>query len=549
MLGESRAPGLDLMKYAGSTGTGEQQMADRNDAANEQDILAADAATLHKMGYAQELSRRMHGFSNFAVAFSIICILAGGITSFQVGYCTGGAATAIGGWIIGGCFALIVGCSMAQIASAYPTAGGLYHWSSILGGRGWGWATAWFNMLGLIFVIASVNVGVYDLFTGLILGNIFGINSSNWSGYWPTFAGGWPQVLAVVVITLSQGLFNHFGIKTTTKLIDFSGYLILVVAVLLTLCMLVSAPHLDFSRLIAFHNFSGAPGGGVVPASGSPFYLFLLALLYPLYTMTGYDGSAHTSEETVNARRNVPRGIINSILWSMIFGLAMVCAFVLAMPDAVKNAGDGSSIILNMMAGMAVPAVAKDVLYIGIVLANYLCALAGVTSTSRMIYAFSRDGGLPGSKYLKHVDKKHRSPVAAIWATAALSIAATLYSPAFAALAAGCAMFLYISYAMPIGAGLLAEGKSWTEFGPFRLGVLSKPLALISVLGGFVIIYIGTRPPNDILDNYFIGLLVLLGLIWFGVARTRFPGPPIGADAVAARAAEIAAEERALGGI
>ena len=505
----------------------------------EQQILAADAETLHKMGYAQELSRRMGGFSNFAVAFSIICILAGGITSFQVGFCSGGGFTTIVGWIAGSLFALIVGCSMAQIASAYPTAGGLYHWSSILGGRGWGWATAWFNMLGLIFVIASVNVGVYNLFIGLILGNIFNVNTANW--------GFEQQTIAVVLITAAQGLFNHFGIRTTTKLIDFSGYLILVFAVLLTGTMLYGAPHLDFSRLLAFTNFSGNPGGGVVPQSNSMFYLFLLALLYPLYTITGFDGSAHTSEETVNARRNVPRGIINSIIWSAVFGLAMAISFILAMPDTTKAAANGGSVVLDLMASLQVPTGLKDLLYVGIVLSNFLCALAGVTSTSRMIYAFSRDGGLPGSKYLKHVNSTHRSPVAAIWLTVVLSIGATLYSPAFAALAAGCAMFLYISYAMPIAAGLFAEGKSWTEFGPFRLGALSKPLAALSVLGGIAIIYIGTRPPNNILDSYFIGLLVLLAVIWFAVARTRFPGPPIGAAAVAARAGEIVAEEQALG--
>ena len=100
---------------------------------------------------------------------------------------------------------------------------------------------------------------------------------------------------------------------------------------------------------------------------------------------------------------------------------------------------------------------------------------------------------------------------------------------------------------MPVLAGLFAEGNKWTEFGPFRLGVLSKPLAAITVLGGLAIIYIGTRPPNNILDNYFIGLIVLMVVIWFGVARTRFPGPPIGAAAVAARASEIAAEEHAVG--
>ena len=129
---------------------------------SDRELLAADAETLHKMGYAQELSRRMGGFSNFAVSFSIICILAGGITSFQVGFSTGGGFTTIIGWIVGCIFALIVGLSMAQIASAYPTAGGLYHWSSILGGRGWGWATAWFNMLGLIFVIVDVMPFFFD---------------------------------------------------------------------------------------------------------------------------------------------------------------------------------------------------------------------------------------------------------------------------------------------------------------------------------------------------------------------------------------------------
>ncbi len=520
-------------------------MSDRS----EQAILEADAATLHKMGYAQELSRRMHGFSNFAVSFSIICILAGGITSFQTGFCTGGAFTTIAGWFAGAVFALIVGCSMAQIASAYPTAGGLYHWSSILGGRAWGWVTAWFNMLGLIFVIASVNVGVYFLFTGLILGDIFNIDTSAWANYWPSFAGGWPQVLAVTLITVTQGLLSHFSVRLTTKLIDFSGYLILVIAVLLTATLLYTAPNLHLSRLFTFTNFSGDAGGGVFPHSESHFYLFLLALLYPLYTITGFDGSAHTSEETVDARRNVPRGILNAIFWSGVFGLALAAAFILSIPDAGKAASGGFSISYNILGALAVPAPLKDALFTGIVLANFLCALAGVMSTSRMVYAFARDGGLPGSKALRHVDKVHRTPIGAIWLTVALSIGVTLYSSAFLALAAGCAMFLYISYAMPILAGLFAEGKSWTEFGPFRLGVLSKPLAAISVFGGGLIIYIGTRAPNGILVNYILGLLVLLAVIWFGVARVRFPGPPIGTRAVAARAAEIIAEEKAIGEI
>ncbi|BAJ82066.1 MULTISPECIES: amino acid permease [Acidiphilium] len=501
-------------------------------------ILAEDTATLHKMGYAQELSRRMHGFSNFAIAFSIICILAGGITSFQAAFSAAGPGGVFVGWIVGSIFSMVIALSMAQIASAYPTAGALYHWSSILGGRGWGWATAFVNLLGLIFVVASVNVGAYDLFTSLILGNMFHIDTSHW--------GFWQQTIAVILITASQGAFNHMGIRTTTRLTDFSGYLIFFIAIVLTIAMLVGAQHYDFSRLFTFINYSGKAGGGVVPHSGNLFYLFMLGLLLPLYTITGFDGAAHTSEETVNARRTVPRGIINSVFWSFAFGLVMEASILLAMPDLGKAAAQGGNVFFNLLAGLPVILPVKYLLYVGIVVANYLCALAGVTSTSRMIFAFARDGGLPGHAIWRRVSPTHRTPVGAIWLTAVLSVAATLYSPAFAALAAGCAMFLYISYAMPVAAGLLAEGKTWTEFGPFRLGALSKPLAVISIIGVFVLIYIGIQPPNNILITYGLGLIVLMLVLWFGVARVRFPGPPISREAIASRAAEIAAEERAV---
>ncbi len=506
---------------------------------NDSTVLADDTAALHKMGYAQELSRRMGGFSNFAISFSIICILAGGITSFQVGFSTGGGFGVFVGWIVGSSYALIVAFAMAQIASAYPTAGGLYHWSSILGGRGWGWATAFVNLLGLIFVVSSVDVGVYLLFQSLILTNIFAIDTSKW--------GLLQQSLAVGVIVATQAAFNHRGIRLTTLLTDFSGYLILVVAVLLTATMLFGAPHLDFARLITFTNNSGAPGGGVVPQNGHLLYVFLLGLLLPIYTITGFDASAHTSEETRDARRAVPRGMINAVFWSFAFGLVMVSSFVLAMPDTAKAALNGSSVFFNLFAALPVPTPLKDLLYICIVLSNYLCALAGVTSLSRMIFAFSRDGGLPGHKIWRRVHQVYRTPVAAIWLGALLAFLSTLYSPAFGALAAGCAMFLYVSYTMPILAGIFSEGKSWTEFGPFRLGVLSKPIAILAVLGTLVVIFIGIQPPNNILINYSLGLIVLMLALWFGIARRRFPGPPIGAAAVAARAAEIAAEEHAVG--
>src|SRR5262245_16126994 len=135
-----------------------------NDKKEEQ--LADDVRTLHRLGYAQELARCLGAFSNFALSFSIICILAGGITSFHLGYnSVGGAAIGLG-WPLVCLFSLMVAATMGQVASAFPTAGGLYHWAAILGGRGWGWVTAWFNLAGLVTVLAAINVGTYQFVMG-----------------------------------------------------------------------------------------------------------------------------------------------------------------------------------------------------------------------------------------------------------------------------------------------------------------------------------------------------------------------------------------------
>src|SRR5712691_4575730 len=156
-----------------------------------------DVKLLHSMGYAQELLRRMSGFSNFAISFSIICILAGGITSLQLGISAVGGAAAGVVWPVGVGFCFLVALCMAQIASAFPTAGGLYHWSVILGGRGWGWAAAWFNLGGLVFVTAAVNVGAYQLFVNFI-GPLLGVNTAKL-----TLAH---QIIGVTLITGTQAL-------------------------------------------------------------------------------------------------------------------------------------------------------------------------------------------------------------------------------------------------------------------------------------------------------------------------------------------------------
>ena len=481
-------------------------------------VESEDVAQLRSMGYAQELLRRMSGFSNFAISFSIICIIAGGITSLHLGVSAVGGAAAGVVWPVGVGFCFLVALCMAQIASAFPTAGGLYHWSSILGGKGWGWATGWFNLGGLIFVTAAVNVGTYQLFTAFI-GPLIGLD--------PTHLTVLDQAIWVSIITASQGLLNHLGIRLTTLLTDFSGYLIFVVATALTIAMFVAAPAHDFSRLFAFSNLSGDAGGGVWPGRGSTLVMFLLGLMWPIYTITGYDASAHISEETLQAARNVPRGILRSVYLSGIFGWVMVSAIVLAMPSVSEAAKHGDS-VFGWVMQQVLPGTFGKILWVGIVVSNYICGLACMTSTSRMTYAFARDGGLPFSYVLRQVNLKWRTPVAAIWAVAVLLVLSMLYAPAYSTLTSAGVIFLYISYVMPIAAGLIVYGNRWTKMGPFQLGAaLFKFAGVISVSGVLVLIWIGVQPPNQ--KAFFVTAvtLVLLLAAWRLVIRKTFRGPPV----------------------
>ena len=368
-----------------------------------------DIKVLHGMGYAQELSRSMSKFSNFAISFSIICILSGGINSFAQAISSVGGAGAGIGWIVGCLISGMFALSMAQIASAFPTAGGLYHWASILGNRFTGWITAWMNLLGLITVLGAINIGTAYFFAGT-----FGPSIG--------FDGSTPgQIVAfVAIVTIAQALFNHLGIKVTALLTDLSGYVIFVATAVLILACLFYAPAIDMSRLWTFTNYSGEVGGNVFPQSDNMGYLFLLCLLLPVYTITGYDASAHTSEETVKAAHSVPRSIVSATFWASVIGWLMVCAITLAIPDMATAAGQGWMMFFETMNAI-LPNGLKLALYAAIFVSQLLCGLATVTSASRMLFAFSRDDGMPvGSAALAKVSPKYRTPVTAIWTAAIL---------------------------------------------------------------------------------------------------------------------------------
>ena len=509
-------------------------------------VHAEDVKILHNMGYAQELSRRMSTFSNFAISFSIICILSGGINSLgQATAGAGGAAIGIG-WPIGVMISGLFALALAQISSAYPTAGGLYHWGSILGNRFTGWLSAWLNLLGLITVLGAINVGTFYFFLGAF-GPLIGLEDTLTH-----------RVAFVAAITALQALINHFGIGLTMKLTDFSGYLILFGAVALAAVCLFFAESWDFSRLWTFSNYTGTEGASAVwPAAMATWMALMVALLLPIYTITGYDASAHTAEETVNAANAVPKGMVSSVLWSGLFGYLFLCAFVLMIPNMDDAAKQGWNVFFWAM-GERVPETIRTALYAIIFVSQWLCGLATVTSVSRMLFAFSRDGGIPGiSKWLATVSPSSRSPAPAIWFgsllavlfvwfTSALTIAGT---PAYSIVVSCTVIFLFLSFAVPIALALFTYGTAkFPKPGPWNMGGdLFRLVCILSLIAMGVIFYAGIQPPNDWALPITVGFLALSLLIWLLFENRRFKGPPIGAE-ITRRQAEIKAAEAALGG-
>jgi amino acid transporter len=549
--------------------------------------MSEDEKVLHGMGYAQELSRRMGPFQSFAISFSIICILSGGLASFPIAMSTVGPWMATIGWVLGGIFALVVAASLGQIASAYPTAGSLYHWSSILGGRLWGWLTAYTNLLGLLFVIPAVNVILYIFIRDLFFAGILGWDVSGWTNvYDPLHTNFTSLFVWTAGITIAQCLLNQFGIKITTMLTDFSGYLIFVITAIFVVLLFMHVKSFDLGHAFAFTNKTGDAGGLVAPAAGT-FVAVLMGFLYPLFTITGFDASAHTSEETVDAQNTVHKGMLNSVFWSLVFGFILALGMVLALPsvyDALAADPNQTMLSKEAMAQLAaipggptpadmailggnsfsalfnyliVPSFLGKICAIGIIIANFICALSAVTSTSRMVYAFARDRGLPG--FLASVSPAYRTPQAAIWFTGIMSFIFIVVSAplnAFVALSTGCAMYLYMSYAMPVLSGMMAEGKTWTTFGKFRLGGLSKVFAVVIALGviGLMIAGHSIVPSQGELGKagfvpgliyYTVGFYLILLAVWFAFENKRFQGPPMGAE-IARRQAAIAAQEKAL---
>ncbi|MCJ7437741.1 MAG: amino acid permease [Acidimicrobiia bacterium] len=533
-------------------------------AVDEATQLEADTQQLHGMGYAQELNRGFSGFSNFAISFSIISVLAGALTVFYLPLISGGPAAITTSWIVIGFFALIVGMAMAEICSAMPTAGGLYYWSAKLaktpeGGAKAAWYTGWFNLLGQVGVIASVDYALsvfIAFFVQLYASSWFGMSILDYKSVF----------IIYTFVLISHGLLNTFGVRLVKLLADVSVWWH-VIGTLIIVIIMFSIPTQDniigLSHIFDFENVTGFDFGG------SGFYVFLVGLLVAQYTITGFDASAHVSEETKGANVSAPKALVRSIYISAIGAWILTLSITQAIPKGVYA---------NVVAGLTsdtdgaislIPAplrvietsvggnLSKLIIFIAIV-GQFFCGMCGVTANSRMVYAFSRDGALPGSKLFHRINTKTRTPTNAVWLGVTLSwivglltvLQADNYAVAFFALVGITAVGLYIAYVIPV---FLRLRKPDFVQGPWNLRGASKLVGWTAVIYVVIVNLIfflpqfgpwsdGFWPPwggdvpgttfNRINNFNFTGPLIILGAVaiwayWHLSAKKWFKGPQV----------------------
>jgi amino acid transporter len=511
-------------------------------------VIHDDEKRLAELGYRQELRRKWSGFSNFAISFSIISILAGCFTTFGQAWNNGGPIAISWGWPLISLFILIIGFSMSELVSAYPTAGGIYWWAATMGKPIHGWFTGWLNLIGLVAVTASVDYGCAT-FLNLSLNALLGAE---------TWAGTLNQAfLLFVIILIAHALINIFGARIIDVLQNVSVWWhVIGAAAVVLILVIVPEKHqsMQFVFTEHFNNsgfFNGNTGGG-----GYWFYVLPLGFLLTQYTITGFDACAHVSEETIGASQAAAKGLWKSIFYSAIGGWILLLAFLFAATDVdAVNKGFGFSGAI--FASALTPLAFKTVIIIS-TLGQFFCGMSCVTSMSRMTYAFSRDRAVPGWRLWSKVNK-NRTPVNGIIAgcvAGALLTLPALYNyngvpVAFYAVVSVCVIGLYVAFAIPIYLRL-RMGDRFVP-GPWTLGKKYKVLGWIAVIEITVIsIYFimpiapAGVPFSDGFSwsavNYApiaIGGAVLLVALWWVVsARHWFTGPVRTVDEPATATAE-----------
>ena len=488
---------------------------------------------LAAMGYKAELPRALSMFSILGLSFAIMAVPFGESTTMSIGLTDGGPVTIFWGWIFVSIVSTGIAASLAEICSAYPTSGGVYYWSAMLAPSPKyavvaSYITGWIGALGNLLVSTSISFGGAQLIISAI-------------GLWNEefVPKPWHTVLmyyAVLLIALAVNLApsRHLD-RLNTACIYWTGASVLII--LVTVLSMARGGRRDASYV--FGEFDASRAGW------APGWAFFVGLLQSAYTLTGYGMVASLCEEVQNPAREVPKAMVLSVLAAGVTGIVYLIPILFVMPEVddvlVVPTGQPIGYIYKQATGSAGGGFGLLFLILGIL---FFASVGSLTATSRNLYAFSRDGGVPLSRLWSRVDRRFDHPVnALLLVTLVEALLGLIYlgsSAAFNAFTGAGTLCLSASYGMPILVSLLTNRSLVESRATFRLGHMSglivNALTILWITFAIVLFCFPTAIPvtrNSM--NYasvlFVGFGAIAGVYYGLVARKSFKGPPVRRDA------------------
>ncbi|MFF2345836.1 amino acid permease [Pseudarthrobacter sp. NPDC058119] len=499
----------------------------------------SDDEILANLGYKPELKRSWSGFSNFAISFSVISILSGPFISFFIGWNNGGPAAISWGWPIVCALILVVGLCMGELVSAMPTSGGMYYWAAKLGSLRSSYFTGWLDFLGLLAIVAAVSYGCAT-FIDLTLSSF----SEAWAADYSLTRVFLIFIGVLLVVTLLSIFSSH--LLAIFNNISVWWHVIGTVAII---AIIIFLPERHASIADVFTQRINNTGwfDGETSGMGFIFLVLPLAVVLPQFTVTGYDASCHMSEETKGASNSAANGIWQAILYSAIGGWILLLGILFAVQDADAVTASGGSVVTVLNQALSGPWV-STVLVISTV-GQCFCAMACMTSTTRMLFAFSRDGAVPGARLWTRLNKSG-VPLYSVALVAGLAIVLALPAlvevdingapvpVAFNAVVSIGVVGLYLAFAIPIFQRL-RKGSAFQR-GSWHLGRNYKWLGTIAVAEIAVTTVIALLPTSplgapwnpDFEWKYFNytplvvgGTLLVLWVAWQLRVKHTYTGP------------------------
>jgi urea carboxylase system permease len=455
-----------------------------------QDQAERDDAHLRSLGIKPELRRTLGFLSNFAIAFSFISVSTGSYGNFSIGIGQAGPAF-FWSWPIVIIGQFIVALVFAELASHFPVAGSIYQWSKRLSNRTLGWFTGWFYFWAQVVTVTAVAVIVAFVIDGIHgpVGETPFLDSPDPTGLTTMFT--FISLTTLLITTL----INAFGVRLLSILNNIGVGTEILGMVVFALILLFFANNQSPAVLFDSAGTEGATGGNYLPA-------FALGMFMALFVVYGFDTAGTFGEETVDASRQAPRGVLWSVAISGIVGTVFLIAVILAIPSMPDAIAEGQALgfpiattIQQTLTAEIVGGITVGEVYLFVILASvFVCTLAIQGAATRMMFSMSRDRHLPLGSLWGRVNSRFRTPANAAIAVGVLAAIPILVIGPLGGFSVSIAAtgLIYLSYLLTNIGVLAARYRGWPHkpswFSLGRWGKLVNILAI--VYGGLMLLNI-----------------------------------------------------------